>query len=247
MIDKVHSIEEGVAKLLKTRLFEIPEYTLLRRTAEEYTDTLVWDGKKIPLYETRYDCRLNNMADYGKEADKNSALNVYSYTGIDVTLDQLIYRELEIAEYLLHSRIEKITAFVNGNAANLIALMENGTCANIDVGTTMAPGSENQCQHRLITTHGMTNDRAVGTMTVANQVSVFGCDSKAPVVFDDDEYYLYGLDDDEVSKALTIYFILTGAEDYSDWNERDARYRAAIKAVYASNEQLRPVFIKEVL
>ena len=45
-------------------------------------------------------------------------------------------------------------------------VMEDGTTANLDLGNTMAPGSHIQCQHRLITKHGMANDLSVTDMTV---------------------------------------------------------------------------------
>ncbi len=246
MIEKISSIEEGVKKLLTIRKRPAPDFKLEPERPCEYTDTLVWNEQRIPLFDARFDSRIRRIARYGNKEENNCALNVYSFVGGDTSLSQLIYREFYISEYILNSQLKKITAFVNKNAANIIAVMENETCANIDLGNSMAPGSENQCQHRLITNHGMANDRAVGTMTVEHQVNIFGKESTSPVFFDDDEYYLYGLDEQQIRKVLTIHALLTGVESYDSWAKIDVRCRAAVKAVYESDRLSKTVSVGEI-
>ncbi len=234
-MEKITSIRQGVEKLLQIRGREIPDFALEPQTPEEYTDTLLWQGNRIPLFYSRYEPPIRAVAGYGNHPESNSALNVYAFTGRHISLEQLIYRELDIAEFVLHSRVKKITAFVNQNAANIIAVMENGTAANLDLGNTMAEGAHQQCQHRLITDHGMANDRGVTDMIVQHQVYVFG--QEGTEAYDDDEYYLYGLDEDEVAKVLTVHAILTGKLECSDFAERDMRLRKMVEAVYESDRR----------
>lgn len=231
-MEKVTDIRQGVEKLLTIRGREIPEFSLELRKEDGFVPVLRWEGKEIPLFTTRYDPRIRHIAGYGNTPEENSALNVYAFTGSDVSLDRLIYRELCIAEYILHSKVKKIMAFVNQNAANIIAVMENDTTANIDLGNTMAPGSHMQCQHRLITKHGMANDLSAADMTVQHQVYIFG--EKGTYVYDDDEYYLYGLNEEEVETVLTIHGIFTGHIDCQSWAEDHNRYLAMVKAVHDS-------------
>lgn len=238
---KVTNIYEGVIKLLKTHEQEIPAFSLQDRQEGGFTPTLLWEGKQIPLFTTRYDPRIRHIAAYGSQAEENSALNVYAFTGSDVSLDRLIYRELCIAEFILHSKIVKITAFVNQNAANIIAVTQDGTTANLDLGNTMAAGSHIQCQHRLITKHGMANDLSVSEMTVQHQVYIFSENGTA--VYDDDEYYLYGLNEEEVETVLTIHGILTGHICCKSWPEDYKRYVKMIDAVYASSKTEEPVYL----
>lgn len=231
-MEKVTDIRQGVEKLLTIRGREIPEFSLEQKPAGGFTPVLLWQGRRIPLFTTRYDPRIRHIAAYGNKTEENSALNVYAFTGSDVSLDQLIYRELCIAEFILHSKIRKITAFVNENAANIIAVMEDSTTANMDLGNTMAPGSHIQCQHRLITKHGMANDLSVTDMTVQHQVYVFSQEGTA--VYDDDEYYLYGLNEEEVETVLTIHGIFTGHISCDGWEEDHERYLKMIEAVHES-------------
>lgn len=233
-MEKITSIHDGVKKLLEIRGREVPEFVLEPCESAGFADTLVWNGQRIPLLHSRYMPRIRAIAGYGGRPENNSALNVYSFTGCDVSLEQLIYRELDIAEFILHSKVKKITAFVNRNAASIIAVMENDTCANLDLGNTMADGAHYQCQHRLVTNHGMANDLSATDMTIQHQMYVFG--QEGTTVYDDDEFYLYGLDEDEVAKVLTIHAVLTGKVEWHDWADRDARYRRLIAAVYESDK-----------
>jgi len=239
-MEKITDLHAGVKKLLTIRGRNVPEFRIEPRRADDFTDTLVWDGNRIPLFSSRYEPRIRAVARYGSKPEDNSALNVYSFSGSDVSLERLIYREFDIAEFILNSRIKKITAFVNRHAANIIAIMENGTAANIDLGNTMQPGMHNQCQHRLITNHGMANDLGVTDMTVQHQLYVYG--QNGVQVYDDDEYYLYGLDEDEVAKVLTVHAVITGQVDWRQWADNDARYRRLIAAVFESDRLGKPVF-----
>jgi len=124
---------------------------------------------------------------------------------------------------------------VKPNAANMILVMENGTAANMDVGNTMAPGSRNQCQHRLITSKGMACDRGAGEYATPSMLNVFQADSLVVKTYDDDQYYLFGLSEADVNKAVAVFSILTGRVDASAWGERMKRYLAAIAAVYESD------------
>ena len=158
-MEKVASVREGVEKLLRIRQREVPQFDIISRKDGQYLDVLLWNDKQIPLFATRYEQQIRAIANYGSQPEENSALNVYSFVGSDIPLDCLIFRELDIAEYILHSKIAKLTAFINKNAANLIVVMENGTTANLDLGNSMAPGTHNQCQHRLTDTCIVTDVR----------------------------------------------------------------------------------------
>ena len=243
-MEKVTDIRQGVEKLLTIRGREIPAFSLEQPEEDGFTPILLWEGKRIPLFTTRYDPRIRHIAAYGSKVEENSALNVYAFTGSDVSLRKLIYRELCIAEFILHSKIKKITAFVNENAANIIAVMEDSTTANLDLGNTMAPGSHIQCQHRLITKHGMANDLSVTDMTVQHQVYVFSQDGAK--VYDDDEYYLYGLDEAEVETVLTVHGILTGHISCESWAEDHQRYLAMIEAVFQSAAAGKTILLEDV-
>lgn len=240
-MEKVTSITEGVNKLLRMYGREIPDYMYKHKAEGEYIDTLVYAGREIPVFDDYYNTHMLYLAQYGAEEEKNSALNVYSFVGRDVSLKELMFREMYIAEYVLHTEIASVTAFLQPNAANMILVMQNGTAANLDLGNTMAPGSINQCQHRLITSKGAACDRGAGDYIATSLVNVFTSEKQAPIGYDDDQLLLYGLTDVDVQKACTVHAILTKQLDCSDWEERKARYLKGIEAAYVSNAEGRTV------
>ncbi len=244
-MEKITDIEEGVRKLLSVEEYDIPDFIFRRKAEGELVDRLIYQGEEIPLFDSRYDPRVAPIAEYGSETEKNSALNVYSFSGKDVSLSELMLKEMDIAEYVLHTKIRSVTAFVKPDAASMILVMEDGTAANIDVGTTMAPGSRNQCQHRLVTSKGEACDRGAGEYTTPSMLSVFRSESLVVQTYDDDQFYLYGLPEEDVNKAVTIFSILAGRLDVSDWKDNLKRYQAAIAAVYESDRQQRTIVIGE--
>ncbi len=234
--EKLSSVEEGVRRLLTIRDRAIPDFRVDPRSEGELVDTLVLEGERLPLLDWRYEPRTNSMRGYGRVAEQNCCVNVSSFFGSDTPLDVLIYRELDLAEYLLHSKIVKVTAFIRGGACNLIAKCESGAQANLELGTTMAPGTIPQFQHRLITTHGMANDKGVNDLVEQSGVYVFTNEDTRPVVYDDGEYYLYGLTVEQSVRCTFIQGVVLGRVDKAELVEQDKHLREVLAAVHKSAE-----------
>lgn len=231
-MEKVRSIEQGVRKLLELRHVRVPAFRYIKAAKGEYCDVLELEGKRIPLLAMRTDLQIASLIEYG-EIGGNSALNAHAFASCDMSMEQLMYREFDIAEAVLHSEIVRVMAYVNGGAANVIATMADGTCANLELGNTLAAGARHQTLHRIITNHGMANDRALDCQTTVSQITLFGADGTQRG-FDDDEYYLWGLSEDEVRAVFAIHAIIVGALDASDFDRIDARHRAAVDAAMES-------------
>lgn len=232
---KVSSVEEGVRRLLTIREVEIPDFTLIKKPDGEYVDILVMGGDRVPLPYWRYEPRMNSLRGYGqKEVSENCCINTSSFVGKGTPLVDVIYKELDIAEYTLGSPIVKVTAFINGDACNLIAKTAAGTQANLELGATMAPGTIPQFQHRLITKHGMANDKGVNDLVEQSGVYVFADNDTRPTAYDDGEYYLYGLTVDESCECTFIQGIIKGAVDKDALIAQDKHLRELIAAVYES-------------
>jgi len=243
MREKVTSVKEGVIKLLKMRFQEIPEFSVREKGEGEYVDTLLLEGKEVPIFFGRFDNHAVCLEEYGRETDKNSALNTYSFMGKDIPLEEVMLREMYFSEFVLHSRIKAVTAFMSPNAANMVLIMEDGTAANLDLGNSLAPGSMIQCQHRLITSKGAACDRAAGCYATESQLNVFRTDTKAIDTYDDDQVYLYGLNEKDLQTAITVHGIIIGRVDCSGWAEAKERYLAAIAAAYESDKQCKTVYL----
>ena len=232
---KVSSVVEGVRRLLTIRDAEIPELSLEKKPSGEHVDIVVIDGKRIPMLSWRYEPRMNALRNYGQKAvAENCCLNASSFVGKDVDIRDVIYKELDISEYLLGEPIVKVTAFINGAACNLIAKTASGSQANLELGATMAPGTIPQFQHRLITKHGMANDKGVNDLVEQSGVYVFSDSDTRPVVYNDGEYYLYGLTVEESVDCTFIQGIIRGKVSADGLVAQDKHLRELVDAVYES-------------
>lgn len=244
--DKVSSVEEGVRRLLTVRDVPIPEFSIEPMGEGGLCDTLILGERRIPIFRWRHDPRMNAMRNYALKApDENCALNTVSFIGKDTSLDAIIYRELDIAEYLLVSKTEKITAFVNGGACNLVAKMESEGVAGLELGATMAPGTIPQFNHRLITKHGMASDKTVNNIVEQSGVYLFADGDPRPVAYDDGEYYLYGLSVEESCAATFIQSIILGRIDADALIEQDRHLRELLALVHESARIGKSVKVKE--
>ncbi len=241
-MEKVKSVEQGVRKLLEIRHLPVPAFRYVKASKSDYCDMLELEGKHIPLLSMRTDLQIASLIEYG-EIGGNSALNAHAFASCDMSVEQLMYREFDIAEAVLHSEIVRVMAYINGGAANVIAVMADGTCANLELGVTLAEGTRHQTLHRIITNHGMANDRALDCQTTVSQITLFGADGSLRG-FDDDEYYLWGLSEDEVRAVFAIHAIIVGALDASDFARIDARHRAAVAAAMESARRGESVEVK---
>ncbi len=241
-MEKIKTVEEGVRKLLEIRHLPIPDFRFEKAKGDEYCDRLILRGEQIPLLSMRVDMQVKSLVKYGAIGG-NSAFNVHAFAPSDTSMEKLMYRELDIAEAILHSETVRVMAYVNGGAANLIAVMADGTTANFELSTTLAEGMHPQTLHRLITNHGMASDRALDTFTSVQQMTVFG-EGGSQIGYDDDEYYLWGLDEDEVRSVIAIYAIITGSLDASEFARIDARHRATVAAAMESARRGERVEVK---
>ena len=245
--EKVKTVEEGVRRLLTVRDQRIPDFKIEKMGEGDLADTLILEGKRIPLLAWRYEPRMNAIKNYGHRAPaSNCALNTVSFMGKDTSLDALIYRELDVSEYTLVSKIESVTAFINGGACNLLAKCESGALAGLELGATMAVGSIPQFNHRLITKGGIATDRTVNNVVEQSGVYLFSDEDARPIAYNDGEYYLYGLSLEDSNEAVFIRAIIDGKVDTDALIEQDLRLRRILRAVHKSAECGRPVKVSEV-
>ena len=232
----VKSVREGVVKLLEMRELSAPDFEIIKKKGE-FAELLILGGKEIPLLFWRHEPRINSLHEYGSDLTDNSALNVYSFVGSDTALDEHIFKELDLSEYILNSKIEKVTAFINGGACNLIAKTESGTLANLELGNTMAEGTQPQFSHRLVTKRGMASDRTVNSMTEPFGVTLFSSSDTRPFGFDDADHYLLGLTPDEAYRVTFIRAIIVGDIDADRLCADYERLKSVLNAVYRSAKE----------
>ncbi len=234
----------GARHLMELRGEQGSEFSLI--ASDGLCKRVLIDGESLPFLEWRYDPRIRAIYNYSAEDPASvSALNVYSFFGKDCTLAQALFRELDIADLILQSRIKKVTAYINGGACNLIAITDRGTALNLELGVTMAKGAKNQCNHRLITSRGMASDMVVDTQTVQGMISVFSS-SGSQYDLNPGDIELYPLDFEDSFRAYMLRGISKGAISKDELTSAEQRSRASLAATLTSARLGRSVEVSEL-
>ena len=163
-------------------------------------DTVEKDGKDVPVFYYRYFNKFVGMHQLNLLGDP-CALTV---TSVDTDkIGKILFRELYVAEYLLGSKIEHITAYRNANSANLIVGFSNKAKAHMQIHS--AACGERQCKHELFTTDGFVSDRVADTVIAQHALNVYT--NEGYEHYTDADIMLYGLSEIEQEQIYAIYDI----------------------------------------
>lgn len=241
-MDKVTSVEEGVKKILAIYEKSIDVDWKIIKTGE-LVDKIEIAGKQYPFFWWREDPQRaalkSNAASCKAVSCKFNALNCRS-EGID----KLMYEEFELADWVLGSRIARLTCFEVGTSANILATYENERVVLFELGSTLPDGTVRQGRHSVWGEQGMGSDRVVSQKLASSAIYMF-TDSPQPKEFNDEVIHLYGLEKNDVDRVACAYKMLTGETDYSDWSDRDARVRKYIRLAHRSAAEGRCVHVSE--
>ena len=177
--------------------------------------------KRLPIFGYRAFPKFAEMKNLPLLGDR-CALTVSSVA--KEPLPRIVFRELDLAEYLLDSPIEHITAYRLKNSVNLIAAMKNGTKAMLQIHSSLY--GERQFRHELFTTEGMVSDRVVDTVVAQHSLNIFTADGAEALT--DADMLLYGFSPEEQECIYGAYDAL-----HADAEEEIARGERLTTIVHA--------------
>ena len=96
-MEKCLTIEDGVKNILKIFEKTPPAWELIPAQAGEYTDTLVLEGERYPLFWWRTDPQVDMMQELAPER-KICSMKLNRVCPKSWGLETLLYKELDIAE-----------------------------------------------------------------------------------------------------------------------------------------------------
>lgn len=127
-----------------------------------------------------------------------------AYTAMSVnsdSLEQILFRELDVAEYLMDTQTDHITAYCTGNSANLIVGFDNGASAHMQLHSS--PFGPRQFHHELITDQGLVSDRVADTVIAQQALNLYTNDGYE--FFTDSDFLLYGLSEEDQELVYGIF------------------------------------------
>lgn len=230
------SIEQGITTLLKKRDIHVTDWKILKKGNDDYTDILVLpNGVKVPLLWWRYHLKLNGIYSITRNRiGELCSVKSYSFEPKDTLLKDVLYREIDLAQWWLNSKAKYVVAMESSNlSGNYLIKMHNHTVANIEISCTLPIGAEAQQKHTVFGREGMSSDRVVDTMIVENSIYLYN-DGPNPKTFTDTDSWLYGLSSDEIAKAYCAAMLIAGKEDSNNYIESDSVLKKIVEAARKS-------------
>lgn len=218
---KITTIEEGVAKLYVEADLPSKPFKYIPRGEKAFCDAVEIDGKVVPLYDWRY--YVKNFGLYqncDSYLGKLSTLRTSHFAGRDKTLEQILFIELDLAEYFLRSKIAYVMGFGTEKAANFIVKMENDTICSLELAVTMPAGEKSRVKHTIYSTNGQSSDVCFDNKLDQDEIFLFADGGNKSFV--DIDVPLFGLTLKEMDKTYAIFGLLRDLDDKDEWIARES-------------------------
>ena len=245
MIKFCKTVEDGVRNALEIFAMEAEvAWRYIPAKEGDFTDTLELDGVKYPLFWWRCDPQVGAM--YSKAPERKICSMKLNRVGAKSQgLRKLLYKELDIAEFIMRSRVKSVMNFQKGCSMNMLATMENERVALFELAATLHDETPEQGRHTYWGEEGMASDRVVSQKVASEAIYLFTDDARDPQTYNDIFIYMYGLDRTDTLKATCIAEILMGRRSVADWRERSDHYIRCIERAEQSAQQVRRLFVEE--
>jgi hypothetical protein len=172
---------------------------------------LVEGGTVEPVLMTRFSCQTD---------------------GRRLPLAAVLYRELDLAEWMLGSPVVSVMASMAGPVANVVVRLANGIVCGIEAGAGLPAGSPLVDRHELIARRGVASDRVVDTQVPQSSVYLYGADGVRQWTDTDTE--LYGLEPHEIDLVRAAFEVLAHPEQCEALRRQHERLVRLVRSVFES-------------
>ena len=232
-MEYIHTINEGLLSLFEAGQRPAVDFAYEKATPESVCDHIVYENQRIPVFDWRYSKKYYGVYATVPMLGELSTLKTLDFAPNTQTMAQELFRELDLAEYILRSRVKSMMGFGTEQAANFIVRMENDTLLSLEMAVTMPAQARREVKHTVFTTNGMASDMVVDNVVVQEQIHVFN-NGKNPETYTDDDVNLFGLSLEDQDICYAIYALLDEREDKAVWIRQEQRLLALIKGALAT-------------
>ncbi len=158
------------------------------------------------------------------------------------SLESILYEEFDLCEYIGHGRIVSVNAvFSSGQACNVILRLDNGIIGSIEASCLLPEGSKGTSRHEVVARRGVANDVPVDVQRQQQSIYLYtkdGCQG-----FRDEDFELYGLDDNEIMMVRAEFDFYKSGADTRSQKDRHNHLRSVVEAAVESEATQRRVNI----
>ncbi len=257
-MNKTHlDAEQALASLLKKYHVHVPEPFHLDSPDDTPGLHLVpgWKltGKplndhQIPLLSWRAKRKFIELKKIVKEATvENPRMFRFSCTGNKDRWhwQDLLYRELDICEFIGDSSITSLQAAITDNeTGNIILRLDNGILCSIEISILLPSGKALADRHEIIAQRGVASDLVVDTMIPQN--SIYTYTESGENHYKDTDEELFGFDEEQIDLIRAGFLVLKEKGLSGAWRARHDHLTNLVKAVFESGKNRKKSFINSM-
>ena len=208
---------------------------LLNKYDVPYTEEDI--DASVPLQPwrcTRKYVELRNLVKSGT-VEHPCLLRFCHLTDSGTSLEDLLYREFDLAEFITGQKIAALhAAFTDGRSGSVIIRLDNGVVGSVEVGNQIPCGEPEVDRHEIVARRGVASDIAVDTQIPQQSIYLFKTDGDE--VYKDTDSELFGLSDVQIENVRAKFAFLKDRASKDAHLAQDARLRKVVKAALESNE-----------
>lgn len=195
----------------------------------------------LPWRPERRFIELKKLID-GKTLEGVSTLR-FAAMSAEQSLEKLLYRELDLCEYLGESPIVSTFAVTSGKTANVIVKLADGKSCSVECSGALPPGTEEMDRHEIIARRGIACDRVVDTQVP--QSSIYQFTANGEKRYTDTDTELFGFSNAEILLIRAAFEVLRYPELTEVWNKADARLHRMTEETLATEKNAAPAHFAE--
>ncbi len=158
--------------------------------------------------------------------------------GRTLGLAAVLYRELDLAEWLTGATIMAISASITEERwANVIVRLANDVVCSVEIGAGLPAGTVPVDRHELIARRGVACDRVVDSQVP--QSSVYALTASGTAQYTDNDAELFGLPPDDVPLVRAAYDALVNPGRVDAWRKQHRRLVGLVELAFDSSRSRR--------
>ncbi len=191
-------------KLQEKLDFLLDKYSVNVKAVLKDENTLIADGQEIPILSHRSERRLTELKNIvtGGTLCGISVMRVSHIAQLGSDIYAILYRELDICQYVLQRRLKSIAVMENGNVLNAIATTDDGVVCTVEIAATLQEGEPRKDKHEIISQRGIACDIVVDAQLRQDSIYLFGDSNRK---YTDVDFELYGLSVDEIAIVRSAF------------------------------------------
>lgn len=159
------------------------------------------------------------------------------------TLSSVLYREMDLFEFIGNGKIISIQAvFSDNEAGNVILRMDNGAICSIEAGTQIPAGMLPVERHEIIAQRGVASDLVVDSQVPHSSVYCYTREGEKR--YTDTDMELYGFTETETDHIRSAFEVLKNPDLITEWKNQHAHLKKLIGLAFESDIKHERIIIK---